>query len=342
MTQLNPTQNKDLNNRDIGIDIVKTIAILFVVSVHFFLNTRYYKTNLESSNLYLQTMFRLLFLSCIPLFLMATGYLNNTTKINIHYFKKIIPTLLIYLIYSILALIYRTHIGETTYDISLWIEQIFTFKGNRYSWYINMYFGLFLLTPFLNRLYNSLSEKKEKQYLISVLILITILEKFMPNYWTKIYPLTYFFIGKYIREYQPKINNIKAVALLIIILLTQTTIEFSVAKGGVITKYFSNYTSLGRLTQSYLIFLIAYKMNIKSNIIKKIASNISTLTLDIYLASFLTDRLTYAYFKGFDLNQESIFILFIPIVLISFISAWIIALVRNKLIKLNRNTIRQR
>lgn len=340
MTKLNQNLNKESNNREIGLDIVKTIAILFVISVHFFLNTRYYKTNLENSNLFLQTMFQQLFLSCIPLFLMATGYLNNATKINMPYFKKIIPILSAYLIYSIPALAYRAHIGEITYDIPLWIEQIFTFKGHRYSWYINMYFGLFLLIPFLNRLYNSLSEKKEKQSLICILILLTIIGHFVPNYWAKMYPLTYFFIGKYIREYQPRMNNVKALILIVVILLTEATVEFLVAKGGVNTTYFNHYASFFRLTQSYLIFLIAYKINTSNKTINKIISNISALTLDIYLASFLTDRLTYKYFKGFNLNQESIFVLFIPIVLISFISAWIIAIVRNKLIKLNRSTVK--
>ena len=85
--------------RDIGIDIVKTIAILSVVGVHFFLNTRFYRVDLNNTNLFLQTAIQQICLTCIPLFVMSTGYLNNNTKINKSYFKKILPIIYIYLLY---------------------------------------------------------------------------------------------------------------------------------------------------------------------------------------------------------------------------------------------------
>ena len=37
-----------MSKRDIGIDIVKTIAIFSVVGVHFFLNTRFYRVDLNN------------------------------------------------------------------------------------------------------------------------------------------------------------------------------------------------------------------------------------------------------------------------------------------------------
>ena len=83
-------------NRYYGIDIIKTISITFVISVHFFLNTNFYKTNLNNPNLFFQTFLQQIFLTCIPLFIMSTGFLNNHTNINKNYFKKIIPIILIY------------------------------------------------------------------------------------------------------------------------------------------------------------------------------------------------------------------------------------------------------
>ena len=72
-----------LSDREIGVDVVKSIAILSVVGVHFFLNTRYYRVDLNNANLFIQTVIQQICLICIPLFVMATGYLNNNTKINI-------------------------------------------------------------------------------------------------------------------------------------------------------------------------------------------------------------------------------------------------------------------
>ena len=38
-----------LSDREIGVDVVKSIAILSVVGVHFFLNTRYYRVDLKKN-----------------------------------------------------------------------------------------------------------------------------------------------------------------------------------------------------------------------------------------------------------------------------------------------------
>ena len=57
------------NIRHVGMDIVKSIAILSVIGVHFFLNTKFYTTNLNNFNLFFQTILQQLFLACIQLFL---------------------------------------------------------------------------------------------------------------------------------------------------------------------------------------------------------------------------------------------------------------------------------
>lgn len=329
------------NNRDIGIDIIKTLAISFVVGVHFFLNTKYYTTNLNNANLFFQTYIQQIFLSCIPLFLMATGYLNNNTKITSDYFKKIIPIMILYIAYSIPALIYRYNINEISFDIKLWIEQLLTFKGHRYSWYINMYFGLFLLIPFLNRLYLSLNNKKEKLTLIILLLSLTTL-KYVPNYWAKLYPIGYFYIGKFIREFKPKLENKKAILYFLIIITVETTIEFLIASNGRYTHYYNDYSSIFRAIQSLLIFLICYDKTINNNFIKRLVINISKSTLDIYLASFLTDRLLYKPFKALNLPQEQMF-MFLPIMVLASLSfAYLIARFRMKYLKVEKLNFNKR
>ena len=326
-------KNNALKKRSSGLDIIKSLAILFVVGVHFFLNTRYYTTNLNSLNLFIQVCIQQLFLSCIPLFLISTGYLNNNTEISTNYFKKILPILGIYFIYSVPALLYRYSINEIPFNLGLWIKQFFTFKGHRYSWYINLYFGLFLLIPFFNRMYQSLTSKKEKLILITILTALTIVDG-MPNYWAGIYPLTYFYIGKFIKEFQPNLKTNKCIIYLIIILLLQGTIEYFVASGEVYSNYFNHYSSIFRAIQSVLIFIMIYQKDIKHTKLKNLITDISKSTLDIYLASFLTDRILYKPFKALGLSQKTMF-LFLPVlVLASFTFAYIIAKLRINYIKL--------
>ena len=329
------------NIRHIGVDIVKASAILSVVGVHFFLNTKFYTTNLNNVNLFIQTILQQLFLACIPLFLISTGYLNNNMDISKKYLKKIIPVVVIYLLYSIPALLYRAHIKEIETSIPLWISLIFKFKGNRYSWYIDLYIGLFLLIPFLNRMYSTLNSKKEKQTLIFILIMLTSMVSLLngkfilSTYWKSIYPLTYFFIGKYIKDFQPKIKLHLNIIYLILIILIQGIIEYFASSGGVYKHFLTDYTSILRLVQGYLEFVLLYRLDIKNRFMQNNIINISKLTLDIYLASFITDRIVYKeIFKIYNFNQEQYLYMLIPFVMLSFILAYIIANMRKKLINI--------
>lgn len=331
--------------RHVGIDIVKSMAILSVVGVHFFLNTKFYTTDLDNGNLLFQTIIQQLFLVCIPLFLMSTGFLNNNADISVKYFKKLIPVLVLYALYSIPAIFYRAYINEIEFDIPSWISLIFKFKGHRYSWYIDLYIGLFLLMPFLNRMYFSLNTKKEKQTLVFILMILTsfvslingrIINEFhLPTYWTAIYPLTYFFIGKYIRDFQPKMKTPLNIVCLVLVLILQGGIEYIMAGGETYRHYFTDYTSALRVLEGYLIFILLYKFDIKNEFVRKKVISISSLTLDIYLASFITDRLVYKeLLKKFDILQENFLYLMIFLVLSSFILAYIIANIRKRLIKI--------
>lgn len=331
--------------RHVGIDIIKSMAILSVVGVHFFLNTKFYTTDLNNVNLLLQTIIQQLFLVCIPLFLMSTGYLNNNIDISTKYFKKLIPILVIYVLYSIPAILYRAYINEIEFDIPLWISLIFKFKGHRYSWYIDLYIGLFLLAPFLNRMYFSLNTKKEKQTLILILMILTsfvslingkfIKEFYLPTYWNSIYPLTYFFIGKYIRDFQPNMKILLNILFLVLVIILQGGFEYFIAKGGTYRHFFTDYTSALRVLEAYLIFILLYNFDIKNGFVRKSLTSISSLTLDIYLASFITDRIVYKeLLKTNDITQENFLYLMIPLVLSSFTLAYIIAHIRKKIIKI--------
>lgn len=321
-------------SRDYGLDIIKSLAIFFVIGVHFFLNTYFYKTDLNNTNLFFQVCIQQLFLSCIPLFLISTGYLNDSTDISIKYFKKIIPIICIYLFYSLIAILYRLHINDLSFENTNFIEQILTFKGHRYSWYMNLYFGLFLLIPFFNKMYFSLGTKKEKATLIFILILLT-MTRGIPNFWSKIYPLTYFFIGKFIKEFKPDLKGYGKISLIGIVFL-QGLIEYILANSGRYINYFNHYTCITRMIQSVLLFLLLYQVKIKNKTLQNIIVKISSSTLDIYLASFLTDRLIYKPVKEIILTQDNMLFLLPILVLSSFIFAYIIARLRIKLIKFEK------
>lgn len=97
-----------MKDRNIELDLIRCIAILFVIFVHFFLHSSFYSTNLGDMGSFLLNIFRWLFFTCVPLFLLLTGYLNNNTKFDKNYVYKLFKVLISYLIIGIICLIFKS------------------------------------------------------------------------------------------------------------------------------------------------------------------------------------------------------------------------------------------
>ena len=68
------------DNRSVKLDLIRCIAVFEVISVHFFLNNGFYNQTICKS-LFSQVCFRTLFMTCVPLFMILTGYLMNKKEL---------------------------------------------------------------------------------------------------------------------------------------------------------------------------------------------------------------------------------------------------------------------
>lgn len=91
--------------RILGLDIIRSLAILFVIAGHFFvLHTPFRSTNFEGLSLFLQAGIIPLFQTGVPLFIMLTGYLNTNKVSEKKYYRGIWKVLIAYVFFSILTL----------------------------------------------------------------------------------------------------------------------------------------------------------------------------------------------------------------------------------------------
>lgn len=317
--------------RFIGIDIIKTCAVFFVICVHFFMNTNYYSQPLTpGENLFAQTALRWFFLICVPLFLIATGYLQKNKTLNRKYYKGILPILSVYLLYSVVTIFIRHfHYGEEQ-NIVKWFFDVISFRAVPYAWYVNMFIGLFLLIPFLNLIFNSLNHKKEHMILIATLIFMCGIPSFInympiavmdsnflyfPDWWLGLYPLAYYYIGCYIRQYQPKVKKYLAILIMILSILVQTSLTYYFSHGGPFANVLGEYGSVMVMVTASMFFLIFYDVEFNNKPVAWGFKMISNLTLDIYLISFLADRVVYQYVLThmFKSNYQIIY-WFVPII----------------------------
>lgn len=324
-----------------GLDVIRSFAVLFVICIHFFLNTSFYVVPFEGANMLFQASLRWVFIICVPLFLILSGYLQSEKTPAENYYKAITPMLGIYILYSILSIAVRTLYFKEYRTIIGWIADIMSFRANGYSWYINMYIGLYLLIPFLNILFNNIKNRREHNILLLTMIFITGIPGFFnnapenikflhfPDWWLTLYPITYYFLGAYIREYRVKLNKPLAAVLFLLLVSFETLITSQLSKGRIFYNGVGDYGSILILLQAALFFLIFYDIDTNRKRLKSFCATISTVSLDIFLCSYISDRIVYDFVMNkIFVSQQQIIFYFIFIVAATLMLSAAIALIR--------------
>jgi len=347
-----------LQNRNPAMDILRIVAVLCVISIHFFYHTGYYSTTADNVPMYFATVLRTLFSVCVPLFMILSGFLLCNKTLKKGYYSGIRKTIIVYILVAIACIIYKSCNGSYTLTPLTFFMGIFDFTGANYSWYIEMYIGLFLIVPFLNIIYKNLDSRKQKNILLITLIAITILpslfnafkfdsyewwanpaadtdtQKLMPSWWVGIYPITYYFTGCYIREYGTKIKNVFLIIALVIAIFGFGTFNFYRCYGSTFTT--ANYVywyGIEPYVMSVLIFLIISKLKLENiNVKAKFALwKISDLVLGTYLVSFIFDSIYY--YEILNINTPDFYARF-PFMPLMILCVFVSALISSGIINL--------
>lgn len=307
-------------HRDPAMDIIRVFALLCVISVHFFYNNQFYQTPVTGMRMYIMMVMRNFFMISVPLFLILSGYLMGNKRPNGAYFLGLGKTLLTYLLASLACMLYKVLKQDVVYSFPKAILAITDFSGANYSWYVEMYIGLYLMIPFLNILYNGLESKKQKQLLLAVFLFLSsahsvlnifrfsdpgwFLEptrsaeyhRLVPDWWMNIYPITYYFIGRYLREHPLKMPRWKHI--LSIVLVTLAVGIFNIYRSyGVkfVWGIWQGWYALPNILLAVLVFdLLAHihceKMKPGTRHLLKICSD---WTFGAYLVSWIFDQEAY-------------------------------------------------
>ena len=86
----------NFSKRNINIDIIKTFSLLLVIGLHFFLYTKFYSVEYTLISIPFITV-RNITMTCVPLFIVVTGYLNKDKTWNRKYYLNIGRIYLLYL-----------------------------------------------------------------------------------------------------------------------------------------------------------------------------------------------------------------------------------------------------
>lgn len=323
--------------RSVGLDIVRIMAIFLVVGAHFFLISKFKTSPFVGTSMFLQGMVSTFCSINVALFMMLTGYLNLNKQVCKKYYKGGIRVLISYILISIITILFRSYsLGEHK-GVVEWGMLITDFSAIPYGWYIEMWLGLFLLAPFLNILWKNIATKRNKVILIATLFILTAPSDFfnrygmtlMPDYWEgACYPIMYYFLGAYIREYQPVVKMKYLLALALGICLVNPIVTIVTSYGHTFIQITGDTNGFFLTPLAVIVFLMLYRMEIKSSVAQRVLKKISILSLDMYLFSWLFDNTFYPMFKEQFFTSQSTFGIFffviVPLVLAaSFAASWI-------------------
>lgn len=333
---------KNIGNRKTSLDMVRIVACYLVCSVHFFLNTTYYQYAVDTPLMYFYTVIRNGCMVCVPLFLVLTGYLMNGKKASLGYYWGLEKTLLTYLLASVVCMLYKKYIINWTVHAN----DILSFTGAPYSWYVEMYIGLFLLIPFLNLIWNGMTTKTQKRGLLLTMLFLTALPsvvnifnfdlpgwwsfpsssdayvKILPAWWTAFYPVTYYFAGAYLREFPARLKKRDYFFLLLLSVFAFGVFNVYRSYGSVLVwGAWQGWGALPILITTVLVFrfIEQFDMNRLPNGLRWLLAKISDLCLGAYLLSWIPDNNIYKWLNALipDVPEKMKYFFVIPLVVFS-------------------------
>ena len=224
----------------------------------------------------------------VNLFVLISGYFLINSKFSM---KKIIQIVLQVLFYSVIC-------GILAYFLDLkdakWVIKSFFPISYRIYWFATAYVGLYLLSPFINKLLNSITKKQHKYLLLILLIMLSLTHSILLSsepYMNDIaWVIFVYMIAAYIKKYdiiEPKRNCYKFIAIfgyiimfLIGALCTYLAQKIQIAEEGI--HYYTSMNSIICLITSIAIFMCFKNIKI-SDKYNKVICFFSSASFGVYL-----------------------------------------------------------
>lgn len=338
-----------MKNKKIYLEILRIIACFFVIARH----TNSFILQIESQNSItwlLAVGYHILSMTCVPIFFMISGSLLLTKeKTYKEMIKKTITRLLLpMLFFSLIIHLKRNPVVDFKNLISF-IELFCKNEILSTYWYIYALMGLYLATPFLQKLCKNMKDKDYNVFILYTLVLISIipiLKRYQiivlaPEFTIPLIStyVAYFIIGNYILNADIKTTKKQENIMVSIIM---SILLFGVLMTYLDHKYFDfndyYFSSMNIITVFIPSILIAYLTRKKlekfqfSSTIENMIINIGSKTFGIYLIHALfIDNFKFIYDGLIDIFYVTPFISLIIYQVFLFIITTIIIQIMQKI-----------
>lgn len=287
-------QKKRLYN----LDLIRIVAMIMIVGLHFLGKTGLWDIFPVSSLGYNLVWAAVTFFNVsVNVFVLISGYFlfNSTFK-----FSKLVALWLEVLFYSVLIYVGLIATHQVTLNPADLLSSVFPIITGKY-WFITMYVGMYVLSPFLNKMIRSLNQR-EHGLLIVILALFTGVWPIIGGLEVQSYALHYGFsvawfvvlynIAAYFRAYyKPDYQTAKHLVRYLFVALASIVAVLGSAYLGThgiepfvhLRGILNGYTSITVLPASVLLFVAMLNLKITRVIPSKLIKFFAPLTLGVYL-----------------------------------------------------------
>lgn len=337
--------------RESGIELLRIVAMLFIIAHHFALHTGWPDASSFTFNLYYIELLKSLGKIGAAIFFIIFGYFLAKSKMTNANIKKIFKTAIPTWFYSITIFIVFTSISLYKVKIEIPIDQnslqsIFPIISNAY-WFVSAYIVLELLSPFIKKMLEALNNR-ELACMISIYVICcwefgSISYLISNNYAPLlVIPSCILYSSIGFLAYRVK-DKIKTKTIVLALTLSALVLLFSPAIINILAKVgytynenlFWQFDSPICIMMATSLFLLFEKIKLKSTAINTIASATFGVYLihdNIFIRTYLWGGESVLNLPGhyFD-NKMHFIILSVSTIAIIFVTCTAVELIRKKI-----------
>ena len=287
-----------MSKREPGLDLLRCFATFLVVMAHAFTTNGYTLRAQVGAAMWIAGSFQLMGRCSVGIFLMLSGYLQSR-KTDWRSCYRTLPSVLVgYLLVAFISIPIRHFVFGDVQSLSTWMQRLFGYTGAYYGWYVEMYVGLTLLTPFINLSLKQLSTKGLLGF-SAVLLFLSALPGLtpwvvVPSFWKFLYPVSFYVLGAIFRRVQPKIHPLMGFAAAFTSAFLMGAVTVLSTDGTFSDAMTWSFGDLGMVIVSVGLFVGMYRLKLPNGLGKFFAFA-ATGSYGAYLLSHLLDAQFYKF-----------------------------------------------
>ncbi len=281
--------------RDANLDLLRIVSMLLIFFLHSIDHSGVLEqSEVSSSAMYFYVRFTYALCQvCVNCYVLLSGYYLVHSKFRL---QKLVALWMETAFYSFVLKLLFMVTGQEPISVVSLVSCFFPIITGRY-WFITIYVGMYLLSPFLNKLIHAMNRKEHTMLNICLFILFSLWSSLHPSIagmnsgggWGLAWFVVLYFVAAWFRlYYTPKHKPVilLGIFLLIPLLMAAGQVAANIAGIGILQSIISNwfrYDSAPVYLMTIALFAAFLNIQIHRDRVSKVICSVAPLTLGVYL-----------------------------------------------------------